>query len=251
MPIHMLAFAFAMGAIASTAAAGDLVVLSAGAVREAFEEASGRWQKASGTGVKASFAPAGEIRKRLAAHEAADILILPSDQLALLERDGVVVAGTRRDLGAVGISAAVRKGAPLPDISTLDALRRTLLAAKSVTYMDPTLGTSGRHFDEKVLPRLGIRDAVRAKTAFGKGGSVALKLVSGEADIAFQNTTELLVVPGATVVGPLPDEVQMRTVYSGAVLGSARDRARAQSLLDHLASAEGRRSFLDRGFSAP
>jgi molybdate transport system substrate-binding protein len=251
MPIHTLAFAIAMGATATGAAAGDLVVLAAGAVKEAFPEAAERWQKASGTAVKASFAPAGEIRKRLAAHEAADILVLPADQLAALEREGVVVAGTRRDFAAVGMSAAVRKGAPLPDISTVDALKRTLLAAKSVTYMDPALGTSGRHFDEKVLPRLGIRDAVRAKTRFGKGGSVAVKLVSGEAEIAFQNTTELLVVPGAAIVGPLPAEIQLRTVYSGAVLASARDRSRAQSLLDHIASAEGRRAFLDRGFNAP
>ena len=78
-----------------------------------------------------------------------------------------------------------------------------------------------------------------------------MKVASGEAEIAFQNTTELLLAPGAQVVGPLPDEVQLRTVYAGAVLASARDRERAQSLLDHLSSPEGRRAFLDRGFSAP
>jgi molybdate transport system substrate-binding protein len=251
MPIQTLAFTVALAAMTVGAAAAELVVLSAGAVKEAFEESSARWQKSSGTTVKASFGPAGEIRKRLAAHEAADILILPAESLAALAREGVVLPGTRRDLGAVGMSGAVRKGAPLPDISTVDALRRTLLAAKSVTYMDPTLGTSGRHFDETVLPKLGIRDAVRAKTTLGKGGSVGVKVASGEVEIGFQNTTELLLVPDATVVGPLPPEVQLRTVYAGAVLATAKDRAVAQSLLDHLASPDGRRAFLERGFSAP
>jgi molybdate transport system substrate-binding protein len=246
--------AFTIGALAvaaCNAAAADVVVLSAGAVKAAFEGASARWKKSSGIAVKASFAPAGELRKRLAAGEQADILIIPVENLAALERDGIVVGVSRHDLGAVGMSAAVRKGAPLPDISTVDALRHTLLQAKSVTYMDPDVGTSGRHFDATVLPKLGIRDAVRAKTIFGKGGSVAEKVADGEAEIGFQNTTELMVVPGATVVGPLPEELQKRTVYSGVVMTSARNPAGARALLDHLASPEGRRAFLDRGFTAP
>src|SRR5205823_378686 len=145
----------------------------------------------------------------------------------------------------------VKKGAPVPDISTPDAVKQVLLAAKSVTYMDPERGTSGKHFDQTVLPRLGIRDEVRAKTTLGEGGYIAEKVARGEVEIAFHNLTEILPVEGVTLVGLLPAELQRATVYSGAVLKGARAPAEAQALLDYLASAEGRKAFLDRGFTAP
>lgn len=252
MPIRFLAAAVALGLAAGSARAGsEIVVMSAGAVHDAFDDAAARWSRSSGTAVKASFAPMGDLRKRLAAREAADVLIVPAENLPALERDGVVVPGTRRDLGAVDMSAAVRKGSPAPDISTPEALKRTLLAAKSVAYMDPNVGTSGKHFDEVVLPKLGIEREVRAKAKLGKGGSVADKVASGEAEIAFQNTTELLPVAGATVVGPIPEALQKRTIYAGAVMKSAKDPAGAQALLDYLVAPDGRRAFLERGFTAP
>lgn len=251
MDIRILAAALALGIVGGSARAAEVVVLGAGAVHEAFEEAAGRWSASSGTGVKASYVPMGALRKRVAAHEPADVLIVPAEALPELERAGVVAAGTRHDLGAVGLSGAVRKGAPVPDISTPEALRRTLLAAKSVTYMDPDVGTSGRHFDQVVLPRLGVADAVRAKAILGKGGSVADKVASGEAEIAFQNTTELMTVPGATVIGPIPAELQKRTVYAGAVAAGAKNPQAARALLDYAVSPEGRRAFLSRGFAAP
>ena len=170
-------------------------------------------------------------------------LTLPSRKTLTLEAARVVMAACEAE--------AVRKGAPVPDISTPDALRRALLAATSVTYMDPKVGTSGKHFDESVLPALGIRDAVRAKAVLGEGGFIAEKVAKGEVEIAFHNVTEIMPVAGVTIAGLLPAELQKPTTYSGAVLKSARDPAAAQSLLDYLASPAGRKSFLDRGFTAP
>ncbi len=164
---------------------------------------------------------------------------MPAGELAAYEREGDVVAGTRRDLGVVAMAAAVRSGAPVPDISTPEALRSTLLAAKSVTYMDPKVGTSGKHFDESVLPALGIRDAVRAKAVLGEGGFIAERVARGEVEIAFHNVTEIMPVAGVTIAGLLPSGLQKPTTYSGAVLKSARDPAAAQSLLDYLASPAG------------
>lgn len=240
-----------LGLAALGARGAEVVVMSAGAVKGAFEEASARWSAQGGVAVRASFAPAGELRKRMAAHEQADVLVMPAGELVAYEREGDVVPGTRRDLGVSAMGAAVRKGDSVPDISSPEALRRTLLAARSVAYTDPTLGSSGRHFDESVLPALGIRDAVRAKAVLGKGGSAAELVAKGEAEIAFQNVTELLSVPGATVIGLLPAELQKPITYSGAVLKSAKDPAAARSLLDYLASPAGRKSFLDRGFTEP
>jgi len=240
-----------LGCAALTARGAEVVVMSAGAVKAAFQEASARWSAESGSAVRASFAPAGELRKRMLAHEAADVLVMPAGELAAYEREGDVVPGTRRDLGVVAMAAAVRKGAPVPDISTPEALRRTLLAAKSVTYMDPKVGTSGKHFDQSVLPALGIQDAVRAKAVLGEGGFIAEKVANGEVEIAFHNVTEIMPVAGVTLAGLLPAELQKPTTYAGAVLKSARDPAAAQALLDYLASPAGRKSFLDRGFTAP
>ena len=181
----------------------------------------------------------------------ADILIIPVDSLAALEKDGLIVAGTRRDLGAVSMGAAVKEGAAVPDISSVDALKATLRNAKSVTYMDPERGSSGKYFDTVVLPKLGMRDEVRAKAKLGEGGSTADKVASGEAEIAFQNVSELMTVKGVKVVGLLPAELQSPIVYSGAVMKDAKNPKEAQALLDHLASPAGRKAFLDRGFAAP
>ncbi len=238
-------------ACAHAAAAAELTVMSVGAVKSPFVAVADAWEKATGNSVTATFNPAGDVRRKLAAGAAADIVILPREDFADLERDGAVVVGSRRNLGGVAMAAAVKKGAPVPDVSTPEALKRTLLEAKSVTYMDPERGTSGKHFDETVLRRLGIRDEVRAKARLGEGGYIAEKVARGEVEIVFHNLTEILPVEGVTLVGLLPAELQRPTVYSGAVMKNARAAAEAQALLDALASPEGRKAFLDRGFTAP
>ena len=237
-------------AVSGAANAAELNVMSTGAVKAPFTQASEKWSKDTGHKVSATFDPAGPLRQKLAAGVRGDILIMPVGEFAALERDGIVVAGTRRDLGAVSMGAAVKEGAATPDISTVEGLKKTLREAKSVTYMDPERGSSGKHFDTVVLQKLGMRDEVRAKAKLGEGGSTAVKVASGEAEIAFQNVTELMDVKGARVVGLLPAELQSPIVYSGAVMKDAKHPKEAQQLLDYLSSS-GRQVFLDRGFAAP
>jgi molybdate transport system substrate-binding protein len=248
--MKQLAMAAAMLA-AFGAGAAEVKVMSTGAVKGAFTDASSPWMKATGNSIVATFDPAGPLRQKIASGERGDIVILPVESFAALEKDGVVVAGTRRDLGAVSMGVAVKDGARLPDISTVEALKATLKEAKSVAYVDPERGSSGKYFDTVILPRLGVRDEVRAKAKLSEGGSAADKVASGEAEIAFQNVTELMGVKGAKVVGLLPAELQSPIVYSGAVMKDAKNPREAQQLLDHLSSAEGRKVFLDRGFAAP
>ena len=249
-PIAALAATLGFAA-ASQAAASEVTVMSGGAVKSGFTDAAGAWEKKTGNKVSAQFAPAGELRKKVAAGEVTDILIVPSENLAEFEKSGAIDMATRRDIGAVAMGVAVRKGAASPDISTPEALKRTLMEAKSLTYMDPTRGTSGKHFDEAVLPRLGIRDAVRAKATLGQGGFIAEKVAKGEVDMAIHQMTEMIPVQGVTIVGPLPAELQKVTVYSGVVMKGAKNGAQARALLDYLVSPEGRQAFLSRGFSAP
>ena len=230
----------------------EVTVMSAGAVKSAFTAAADAWQKQTGNQVSAStWAPAGDLRKKIAAGERADILVIPVEHFEALEREGAIDPATRRDLAGVSMGAAVRKGAPVPDISTPEKLKETLLAAKSLTYMDPQRGTSGKHFDETVLPRLGVRDSVRAKAKLGEGGYIAEKVASGEVEIAFHNVTEILPVAGVTFIGLIPAEFQRATIYSGVVMKGARNPKEAQALLDYLVAPEGRKYFLDRGYNAP
>ncbi len=245
-----IAAGIAVAAFASGGAfAAEVAVMSGGAVKSAFSDAAANWQKKTGHAVNATYAPAGDLRKKIAAGERADILIIPVENFAAL--DSSIEVSTRRDLAGVSIGVAVKQGAPVPDISTPEKLKAVLLSVKSLTYMDPERGTSGKHVDEAVLPRLGIREAVRAKATLGEGGYIAEKVARGEVELAIHTVTEIAPVAGVTIVGLLPPELQKTTIYSGVVMKGAKNPQQAQALLDYLASPEGRKAFLDRGYSAP
>jgi molybdate transport system substrate-binding protein len=231
--------------------AKELIVFSAGAVKPALSALAPVWEARSGHQLRVTYTTAGDLRRKLDGGERADIVILPLEYFATLEKEGLTQVASRRDLGAVGIGVAVREGAKLPDVSSEDALKRALLGAKSVTYMDPTRGTSGKYMDEVVLPKLGIRDAVRAKAVLGEGGMIAEKVANGEVEIAFQQMTELLPVAGIKVAGELPPSLQKTTTYSGALMKATQSSTEAAELLEFLVSREGRQAFLAKGFSAP
>ena len=245
-------FALCALTLASTGAfSTELVVFSAGAVKSALSDLGPKWEMRSGHKLRITYATAGELRQKLTAGEIADVIIMPLESFPAAEKSGAIVITSRLDLGAVGIGVAVKAGAKLPDLSSEESLKRALMEAKSVTYMDPTRGTSGKHFDEVVLPKLAIRDAVRAKTVFGEGGIIADKVARGEVEIAFHQMSELLPVPGITIAGVLPPSIQKTTVYSGALMTKAASPIEAAALLAFLGSPDGRAVFLAKGFGAP
>ena len=250
-PSQSLVLLLTMVLMSTSALSKELMVFSAGAVKSALSAAAPAWEARGGMKLRITYATAGELRQKLAAGEIADVIIMPLENFAAAEKSGATVAASRRDLGAVGIGVAVKAGAKLPDLSSEDGLKRALLDAKSVTYMDPARGTSGKHFDEVVLPKLAIRDALRAKAVLGEGGAIADRVARGEVEIAFQQLSELLPVQGISIAGMLPSSLQKITVYSGAVMTTALLPTEAAALLAFLVSGEGRAVFLARGFSAP
>ena len=249
--IQILASVIVLTMMTTSAIAKDLVVFSVGAVKSALSTLAPQWEARTGHRLNITYAAAGDLRKKLAAGERADILILPLENFAAVEKEGLSEASARRDLGAVGIGVAVKAGAKLPDISSEEGLKRALLDAKSVTFMDPARGTSGKHFDEVVLPKLAIRDAVRAKAVLGEGGMIAEKVARGEVEMAFHQMTEMLPVTGITIAGLLPPSLQKTTIYSGAVMKAAKSPVEAADLLTFLSAGEGRAAFLAKGFTAP
>lgn len=213
---------------AGRAEAAEVKVLSAGAVKAVAPALADAFQRETGHTVRIAFDTVGALRKR-AATEPADVLILTDAAIDDLARQGIVVAESRKDLARVGIGVGVRQGAPLPDISTPEALKQTLLSAKSLVYMDPARGaTSGIHF-AGVLQRLGIADALKDRTLLWPGGSSAEAVAKGQAELCVQQMSEILPVAGVTLVGPLPKDLQKVTTYSAGLgaRSAAPDAARA------------------------
>jgi molybdate transport system substrate-binding protein len=158
-----------------------------------------------------------------------------------LVKNGKAAADNVTALASAGISVAIRQGAPKPDISSPDALKRTLLAAKSISYVDPaTGGASGIHF-AKVLDRLGIAHEMQSKTVFPNPNTpaeVGALVANGEAEIGMHIIVELISVAGIDIVGPLPGDLQNTIVFAAAVMASAKDAEAAKALVDFLCTPE-------------
>jgi molybdate transport system substrate-binding protein len=219
--LRLLAAALGTWACASSVQAAEIKVLSAGAMRGMVAELAETFRQETGHTVVISSGTAGEIRQKMMAGDPADVVFVTDTVLAQLAATNTVVADSRADIARTGIGVAVREGTPLPDISTPEAFKQTLLAAKSLVYQDPARGaTSGIYF-AGVLQRLGIADAVKDKTVLWQGGYAAAALVKGQADLCVHQISEILPVKGVTFVGPLPRELQKVTTYSAALSSRA------------------------------
>lgn len=173
---------------------------------------------------------------RLRRGEVVDVVIVADALLKEFIRDGLVLAETYTPLAQSAIGMAVRAGALLPDIGTVEALKRTLLRAKSIAY---SASVSGRYLTTELYQRLGIADQVLAKSRLiGGGERVGAVVARGEAEIGFQQMSELLPVPGIAHITPLPPEVQKVSVFSAGVAASTMDADLAHSVIRFLASPE-------------
>jgi molybdate transport system substrate-binding protein len=250
-PMRRLALGLlAAAAWAGAAGAAEIKVLSSAALATVLEDLVPKFEKQSGHKVDLVLATSGALVKRVTAGESADLLISTGPGIDGLIKDGKVVAGSRVDIARSGIGIAVKAGAAKPDISTPDALRAALLAAKSVAYTDPASGgASGIHF-VKVLDALGIAAEVKAKARLGQGAPTGEFLVKGEAELAVQQIPELKSVAGIDVIGPLPGDLQSITLLSSGVLAGARQPDAAQAFVRFLTSPEAAAVIKDKGLDA-
>jgi molybdate transport system substrate-binding protein len=171
--------------------------------------------------------------KSIAEGESADVVILTAEGIDQLAAHGKVVSATRVELGSSGVGIAVRAGAPKPDISSVSALKQSLVNAQSVAHS--RMGASGIYFAQ-LIERLGIAERLKKRVIVEKG-PVAAAVARGEAELGAQLLCELAPVPGIDIVGPLPDEVQKSSVFAAAVMSSTAKRAAAQAFLDFLGTA--------------
>jgi molybdate transport system substrate-binding protein len=193
------------------------------------------YETATGVRIDADFAPTLALLKRLRDGEAADLVILTREGLDEMIGEGRVVSGSAADLARSFVGIAVRAGQAHPDIATESALRSTLLAARSVAYS--RLGASGVYF-ARLIAQMGIAAEVNAKATIVEQGFTAERLVSGEADLAVQQISELKQVEGIEVVGPVPHDLQTPAVFSAGRMANAEHADAADRLLRYLASPE-------------
>ena len=208
----------------------EITVLSSLATKEAYLELVPQFERRTGRKVTTTWAGTVDIMKRMAAGEIYDLVIVSSTAVDDLIKQGKV-KGPRVDLAKTGIGVAVRAGAPKPDISSGTAIKKALLAAKTVGY---STGPSGVYL-MGLFERLGIAAEVKAKTRqVPSGGTVGTILASGEAELGFQQVSELVHVSGVDFVGPLPPEIQHVTVFSAGIHTNAKAPEAARALLDFL-----------------
>ena len=240
---------FALAAIAPASAA-DLKLLTAGAFKSVALELVPEFEKKTGHKVTVENDTAGGLARRIAGGEYFDVVVLPPATLAPLLGSKAVESSVK-PLARVGIGVAIKQGAPVPDISSVDAFKQTLLAARAIAYTDPASGGTAGIYLAKLFERMGIAEQLKPKSVLVKGGLAAEKIVSGEADIAMQPASELLAVPGVVLVGPIPLEVQTYIIYAGAVSAAARNQAAADALLAALHGPDKAALLKKRGMELP
>jgi molybdate transport system substrate-binding protein len=215
--------------------AAEMKVISGGAFKQVLNDLVVQYEKETGNTVDVIYRTVGQHLKLIAGgEEKFDVAVLTPEAIDNLSKEGKVVAGSRADLAKTGVGVVVKAGTPLPDISTVEAFKRALLAAKSVAYIDPKAGGSSGIYVAKLLEQLDIAKEVNAKAVLVQGGEVATHVVDGEAEIGIHQISEILAVKGAVLVGPLPAAIQNYTVYSAGVSAGASNPAAASGLVKFL-----------------
>jgi molybdate transport system substrate-binding protein len=221
----------------ASAQADEVKLLSALVMKPALSELSGSFERSSGQKLTITYDSAGAVAKRIQSGETADAGIIQKPTVEALIREGKIVSGSNVVLARSGVGAAVRQGTPKPDISSVEALKRALLAAKSVAYPVPDAGhASGVHF-LGVIERLGIAQQINAKAKFMEG-TVAEFAAKDSADIVISQPMEILATPGYELVGWLPEELQDRErfTWSIGITANAKNSEAAKALIQFLSS---------------
>jgi molybdate transport system substrate-binding protein len=231
MKIGYLALVVTALIVSRTSDAAELKVLASGATKEICRDLIPAFEKHSGHKVSATWAGTVDIKKRIGAGEIFDVVIVAAPEIDAFTKDGKLLSGSRSDLMKSAVGVAVRAGAQRPDISSPDALKKTLLDAKSIGY---STGPSGVYF-ASLLQKMGIADQVKSKLKQTPPGQrVSTMVASGEAEIGFQQVSELILESGIDYIGPLPSSIGNITVFSAGIHRQAHELEAAKALIQHL-----------------
>ncbi|MGQ0524096.1 MAG: molybdate ABC transporter substrate-binding protein [Betaproteobacteria bacterium] len=229
-----------------------LRIFSAGAAQSVVERVARDFERDTGHGIEARFGAVGAMAEKVMAGESADVVILTHKQIEELTANGMVAPGTRADLGYVGTGVAVRAGTPIPDVSSARVLRANMLAAAKIVCPDPAVATAGKVV-MGLLERLAITDVVPAKLQFFPNGYAAMAWLAaseGTHLMGITQITEIRANKGVTLAGPLPQELQARTMYSAGLVARAPHSDIAREFMVRLTAPAARQVFIAAGFEA-
>jgi molybdate transport system substrate-binding protein len=240
--------AFVCFAQTGIANAAEIKVLAALGVKDVVDDLGPKFERASGHKLAIKFGTLGGVVRMVQGGETADVVIIPRQGIDGIVKDGKAAAGNVTDIARSNIVVVVRKGAPKPDISSPEALKRALLAAKSITYGNPADGgASSIHF-AKVLDRLEIANEMKPKTIYSKpGGDTGVLVADGKAELGVSQLQVLMPVAGIDVAGPLPGDLQATTVFSSAIMAGAKNAALAKALVNFLRTPEAAKVIKAKG----
>ena len=251
---ELAALCFFMGlAAAKSAAAAEIKILSGSAIEPAMAELIPKFEQAAGHKVSFDFdGTIGGMTDRVRNGEVADVLIASASQISMLEKEAKIVAGSRADIAKVGIGVFVRKGAPKPDISSVDAFKRAMLAAKSIGWNDPAAGAPVSIYMLGAFERLGVAEEMEPKTVTFKQRSERFAAVArGEVEIGFNQISEIVAAPGVELAGPVPGAIQNHTLFAGGIVAASKEQAGAKALLRFVSAPAAQAIWTAKGFEAP
>lgn len=233
---------------AAAAQAAVLKVYVSGAMAHALEQISQDFAKKNGHTLEFVVGTTGTIQDRVRKGEKADLIEVTNVGMEALDKEKLVMPGTRIDLARGLIGVAVPAGAPAPDIKTPEALKQRLLSARAIAYINPQGGGQAAIAITQMLQKMGIADQMAKKTVYGSTGADAVeKMAAGQADIAISFISEIIPIKGAKLVGELPKELQNPSVYTGGIGASSANPEAARALLAAMQNPESQKIMRDAG----
>ncbi len=249
--MHRIVLALAFAIACTSVQAAEVKILTAGAMKAVVLELVPQFEKETGHKAVVDNDTAGGLAKRIEGGEAFDLAVITPGVIGDLAKKGKVVGDSRVSVARVGVGVVVKEGAPVPDISNVDAFKRTLIAAKSVAYIDPASGGSSGIYLTGLFDKLGIAADIKPKAKLKQGGYVAELIANGEAELGLHQISEILPVKGVKLVGPLPAEIQNYTTYAAAVGTEAKQPDAARALIKLLAGSSAESVLKARGMERP
>jgi molybdate transport system substrate-binding protein len=248
MPAFRTGLVLAALIASAPADAAELNVIAAGAVRGVVGGMIDDCAKQTGHKFNFTVGPTGMLRDAIASGKPTDLVIVSAPLMAELEKTGKITAGSRIELGRVGLGIVVRAGAPVPDVSTPEAVKALLLKARSIAYTDPKLGATSSTHLLKIADSFGIKDEVVRKGLLATGGNdAAAKVANGEAEIAIAPISDVH-AKDARIAGSLPEAIQLWTVYVAAIPVSSAEPKQARAFIAALTAPAMRERWVKAGW---
>jgi molybdate transport system substrate-binding protein len=233
--------------------AADIKVLASGSLKLALPQLLADFKKSSGNTVTIVYGPAGAITGLIKKGDVADVVIVSRSQLEGLESQGKVVPGSRVDIAGTALGVAVRKGAPKPDIGSVEAFKRTLLAARAIGFRDPATGSLSGTYTASLLERLGIAQELKPRIRLDNSDgetpeNVFQALVKGEIDLQIGQISEIVIAPGVDLAGPLPSGIQNVSWLAAGLVATSKAPDAARALIRFISSPAAAAVFKAGGF---